>query len=131
AAVVGVAAVVAHGEVAILRHHVGKLHFRTAERSFAWVGRLGGSSGIAFAQLFAVNPDGAVAKVHAVAGQADDAFDEVGGIRRVGRLEDNHLLAFGIAPEREMPLGERNAGIVADAAHDEVIADEQSALHGT
>src|SRR5579871_4122017 len=65
-----------------------------------------------------------------IARQADHALDVVRGIGREGRLEDDDLLAFWIAPQRNMQIGEGHTGVVSDAAHDEVIADEQRILHG-
>src|SRR5947209_15387278 len=39
--------------------------------------------------------------------------------------EDNDLLPMRIAPERHVPARKGHAGIVAQAAHDQVIADEE------
>src|SRR5581483_11000998 len=65
-----------------------------------------------------------------IARQADHALDVVRGIGGEGRLEDDDLLAFWIAPEGDMQIGEGHTGVVSDAAHDEVVADEQRVLHG-
>src|SRR5438445_10083481 len=67
--------------------------------------------------------------VHSLAGQSDDALYVVWRVRSKRRLEDNHLLAFGRTPKGHMPVGERHTGVIADTAHDEVIADEQRVLH--
>src|SRR5216684_7171928 len=64
-----------------------------------------------------------------VAGQADHALHIVGSIRRKRRLEDDDLLALGIAPQRHVPVGEGHARVVADAAHDKVVADQERVLH--
>src|SRR4029077_13999799 len=76
-----------------------------------------------------IDPDRAFVEVDGIARQADDALHVVRLIGREGRLEDDDLLALGIAPERHVPVGERNAGVIANAAHDEVVADEESILH--
>src|SRR5579884_3678387 len=65
-----------------------------------------------------------------IARQADHALDVVRGIGGEGRLEDDDLLAFWIAPEGDMQMGEGHTGVVSDAAHDEVVADAQRVLHG-
>jgi len=36
---------------------------------------------------------------------------------------------LGLRQKRHVPIGEGHAGVVADAAHDEVIADEKRILH--
>src|SRR5581483_10120220 len=123
AAVIGILAIVAHHEITFVRNAVGDLYvggsdaLRPAER-------------VVFFEAFAVDPDGAVVNIHGIPGQADDALDVVGrsGIER--RLKNDDLLALGIAPQRNVKIGEGDACIVAEAAHDEVIADEQRVLHG-
>ena len=68
--------------------------------------------------------------VDGITGQADDALDVVRCIGRERWLEDDDLLAVRIAPERHVPAGKGDAGVVADTAHDEVIADQQGIFHG-
>ena len=45
------------------------------------------------------------------------------------RAKDDDLLALRLAPERHVDIGEGHAGVVAEAAHDQVIADEQRVFH--
>src|SRR6266481_9457534 len=87
------------------------------------------AAGVLFHELLPIDPYGAVVNVHDVAGESDDAFHIVRLIRRKGRLEDDDLLTLGTAPERDVQIGERHTGVVADAAHDEVVADEQRVFH--
>src|ERR1700756_3770601 len=127
--VVGIAAVVAHHKVLIFRngyrHSPERREQFIVRRNFRRTGRIG------LLQLRAVDPDGTVANVDLVAGQADDALDEIRLVwLTVGRLEDDDLLALGFAPQGNVNIGERDAGIVADATHDEMIADEQRVFHG-
>src|SRR5580698_4440565 len=119
AAVKRIEAVVAHHKIALVRNFEGKLllaRFAAPER-------------VIFAESLAVDPDSAVMYVDRVAGQTDDALHVVRLIGRERWLEDDDLLAFGIAPERDVPVGEGHASVVADAAHDEVVADEKSVFH--
>src|SRR5882762_9485007 len=121
-------AIVAHHEVAIL----GDGKWQAGERGdeLRAAGGFATADGVIFDESFTVDPDAAVADVDGFAGEADDALDVVwlGGIE--GRFENDDLLAFGIAPKRSMDVGEWNSGVVADAAHDEVIANEQRVFHG-
>src|SRR5579859_130948 len=120
AAVVGIGAIVAHDEIAIRGNLV----------RHAQIVRLGGTGGVFLVEALAIDPNGAIMNVNRVAGEADDSLDVVGRVGSEGRLEDNDLLAFGTAPEGNVPVRERNPGVVADAAHDEVVADEQRFFHG-
>src|SRR5262249_21306290 len=43
--------------------------------------------------------------------------------------EDDDLLTLRIPPQRAMPIGEWNASVIADTAHDQVIADQQRVFH--
>src|SRR5579871_1590066 len=65
-----------------------------------------------------------------VSGKANDALYVVRlvGIKRW--FENNNLLPFRIAPERYVKIGERNPRVVANTAHNQVIADEQCVFHG-
>src|SRR5208337_1984458 len=93
-------------------------------------GRLAATDGVIFLKSFAVDPHAAVVDVDGFTGQPDDALDVVGLRGIEGRLKDDDLLALGFAPQRNVNIGEGNSGIVADAAHDEVIANEQGVFHG-
>src|SRR6266850_1854933 len=131
AAIERVAAIVTQGQVRIWRNFVRKVkRLKTRvrrdvvrRRGFTW------ASGVLFNELLSVDPHRAVMNVHGVAGESDDAFHVVRLIRRKGRLEDDDLLALGTAPERDVQIGERHTGVVADAAHDEVVANEQRVFH--
>src|SRR5260221_5499259 len=128
-AVVRVAAVIAHHEVLIFGNGQG----RSVEGREQFIVRrkFGGAGGVGFLQLRAVDPDGTVMNLDFVAWQADYTFDEIGLVWfAVGRLEDDDLLALGISPQRNVNVGEWDSGVVTDAAHDEMIADEQRVFHG-
>jgi hypothetical protein len=86
---------------------------------------------VRFIEALAVDPHAAFANVNCVSGETDDAFYEVWLIGSKRRLEDNDLLPLGIAPEGNVNVSERNAGVVTEAAHDEMVANEQSVFHGT
>src|SRR5579859_1500946 len=120
AAVVRVPAVIAHHEIRIVRN---------LER-LAQIVRIGAADGVVFFELLAVHPHGAVVDLNRISGQADHAFDIIRRIRRKGRLENDDLLAMRIAPQRHVPIGEGHPSVVADAAHDQVIANEKRVLHG-
>src|SRR5882762_2962753 len=119
AAVVGIAAIVAHHEITIVRNF---------DRGMQVV-RIGAAGGVAFFKPCAVHPDGAVANIDGISRETDDSLDIVRRVRGERRLEDNYLLAMRIAPQRHVPIREGYAGIVADAAHDQVIADKQRVFH--
>src|SRR5271166_1527932 len=128
AGVEGIFAIVAHDEVTVIRNGERQAGERADELQFG--GRLAAADGVIFLESFAVDPDATVMDVYRFAGQADDALDVVGlgGIER--RLKDDDLLALGFAPQGNVNVGEGDSGIVANAAHDEVIADEQGVFHG-
>src|SRR5215471_7824025 len=130
AAVIGIFPVVAHREIAILRNLVGEPHIFVAARSLTRRRGLGGPERVIFLQTPAIDPNRSIVNVNFIAGKSDDAFHVV-GLRRIKRwLEDDDLLPFGIAPERHVDIGEGDAGVVANSAHDQVIADQQRILHG-
>src|SRR2546430_7497544 len=126
-------AVVAHGEITFRRYLVRKNLFFVGECAFVGAGRrrIRWSARVRLFKAFAVDPYRAFTDINKIAGKADDALDIVRLIGIEGRLEDNDLLAFRIAPQRNVNVSKRNSGVVANAAHDEVIADEQRLLHGT
>src|SRR5262249_2970262 len=74
AAVVGIASVIPHRKVAILRDNMRKLHLGPAQRRFTGISRFGRASRVWLAERLAVDPDGAIAKIDLVAGQSDDAL---------------------------------------------------------
>src|SRR5262249_15193266 len=120
--VVGIAAIVAHREIAVLRHHVWKSRFAPARRRFPWERRFRWSGRITLDQFLSINPDSAVVQLDAIARKADHTFNKISSIRGVRRLEYDHLLAVRVAPKGHMPIREGHAGVVSDAALDEVIA---------
>src|SRR5690349_20066393 len=124
AAVVRILTVVAHHEVAILRNLVGHGNVRG-------VRALGAPQSVIFLEFLAVDPDGAVVDIDGVAGKADDAFDPVRRVARNRRTEDDHLLATLIAPKGQVQVRKGDASVVADTAHDDVVADEQRVFHGS
>src|SRR5207302_2967513 len=125
-------AVVAHGEITFRRYLVRKNLFFVGKCAFVGAGRrrIRWSARVRLFKAFAVDPDGALADVDHIAGKSDNALNVVRLIGVEGRLEDDDLLAFRIAPQRNVNVGKRNSGVVANAAHDEVIADEQRFFHG-
>src|SRR5439155_1077337 len=52
------------------------------------------------------------------------------GMQPVKRLSSELPRLSPITKKRLVNIGERNAHVVAEAAHDEVVADEQSIFHG-
>ena len=66
----------------------------------------------------------AIVDVQRFTGQANHAFDEISFTIPRRWFENYDLLTPGITPEWNVPVGERHASVVTDAAHDEVIADE-------
>src|SRR5712664_40487 len=128
-AVHGITTIIAHDEIAILRNPVRKLHVLLAVWSQSRRCRFGGTSGVILDEFLSVDPDGAIVNVDCFTRQADDALHIIGLIGSEGRLENHDLLALGRTPERHVPIGEGHARVVADAAHDEVIADEQRVFH--
>ena len=65
-----------------------------------------------------------------VTGHPDDALNQIRRAFQLGSANNHNLLAIGIPPQRNMPGCEGQAHVVAEAAHDQVIADEQSIFHG-
>src|SRR6266478_3323470 len=119
AAIVGIRSIVTHNKITISGNFVRRVQFV----GFADAG------GVLFHELLPIDPYSAVMNVHGVAGESNHAFHIVRLFRRKGRLEDDDLLPLGTAPERDVQTGERHAGVVADTAHDEVVADEQRVFH--
>src|SRR5215470_12138160 len=119
--------IVTHGEVAVFRNPIRKDLFLARKSAFVLTG---GSEPrrterVRLYEAAAIDPDRPFPDVNNISGQSNDAFYIVGliGIKR--RFEDDDLLALRIAPEGNVNVRERNACVVPDAAHDQVIADKQ------
>src|SRR5256885_9535944 len=132
AAVERIATIIAHYEKTTGRDRVRENVFPSGERAeiVVRVGGFGAADGVVFAKAGAVNPNAAVVNIHGFTGQADLQLDNVRRFTGNDGTENDDLLALGRAPQRLVNIGERNADVVAEAAHDEVVADEQSILHG-
>ena len=46
-------------------------------------------------------------------------------------MKDHHLLAVRLAPQADVIARERQADVVAEAAHQQMVADQQRVLHGS
>src|ERR1700730_13799850 len=119
AAVVRIAAIVAHHEITVVRNFV----------RLPQIVRIAAANCVAFVQPLTVHPHRTIVDINGISRQADNALHVVRGIRREGWFENDDLLAMRIAPQRHMPIREGHARVVADAAHDQVIADQQRVLH--
>src|ERR1700719_437059 len=86
---------------------------------------------VRLADGFAVNEDAALADLYAVSGHSDQALDEIFIAVRKRRMEDDHLLAARFAPEADVITRKQQPDVVAEPAHEQMIADEQRALHGS
>src|SRR5256885_13678271 len=106
--------VVAHGEITFRRYLVRKNLFFVGKCAFVGAGRrrIRWSARVRLFKAFAVDPDGALTDVDYIAGKADDALDVVRLIGIERRLEDDDLLAFRIAPQRNVNVCERDSGVV-------------------
>src|SRR5579859_3752355 len=148
AAVIRIAAIVAHDEIIVWRHdefaidHVlveirGPFGRESLEKAIASGRKIldGAAHGVGIAkdvrlvQALPVDVDNAFANVDSVAGNADDALDQVLRVSE-RRFEDDDLLTFRIAPQRNVQFGVRNAKSVAERADDHVVADEHGVFHG-
>src|SRR5580693_3528734 len=119
-AVVGIAAIVTHHKIICGRHDPLAIGFDGA------IGFLQ----IWLVELRAIDKDMAIVNFNSVTRQSDDALDEIGLAFELRSANNYNLLALGITPQRNVPRSEGQAHVVAGAAHDEVIADEQSIFHG-
>src|SRR5207245_9004933 len=119
AAVPGVFAIIAEHEIAA---------HRNGDRAEV-IGRIGRIMAVRFAESLAVGKDAALANLYGISGHSDQPLDEI--LIAVGkwRVEDHHLLAARLAPESQVITREGQADIIAEAAHEQMIANEQSALH--
>src|SRR5260370_25335173 len=106
-AVVGIAAIVAHHEIAVVRNIV----------RLPQIVRFAAPDSVVFVQPLAVHPHRTVVDLKSISRQADNPLDVVRGIRRERRLENDDLLAMWIAPQRQRPIPERPPPVHADAAH--------------
>src|SRR4029077_7313022 len=91
---------------------------------------LAGPGRVVLGKFLSIDPHAALVNVHRFTWKADDAFHDIRIFLRDKRSETHELTAFRIAPQRQMQVSEGNAGVVADAAHDQVVADQESVLHG-
>src|SRR3984893_17106083 len=121
AAVVGIAAIVAHHKIAIRRHFVRHLQ----------IVRIRTTNGVILDQPLPVDPHRSVMNVNGVSRQADHPLHVIRRVRSKRRLEDDYLLAMRITPQRHMPIGEWHARVVPNAAHNQVVADQQRVFHRT
>src|SRR5712671_4729035 len=119
AAVVGIAAIVAHHKIGIRRNFVRHLQ----------VVRIGTTNGVILDQPLPIDPHRSVMNVNGISRQADHALDVIRRVRSKRGLEDDYLLAMRITPQRHMPIGEWNARVVPDATHNQVVADQQGIFH--
>src|SRR5260221_4341501 len=132
AAVERIAAIIAHYENTAGRDGVREDISPSSERAeiVVRVSGLGAADSVVFAKAGTVDPDAAVMNIHGFARQADHPLDDVRRFAGNDGAENDNLLAIRRAPQRLVNIGERNADVVAEAAHDEVVADEQSIFHG-
>src|SRR5215471_8163101 len=117
--------VVPHCKVTVGRNSVRQNIFLVAESSLVHRGRsrAGRSDCVWLIQPFAVYPHGVLSHVHKIARKSDNAFHKIRLTGFERRLEDYDLLALRIPPKRNVNVGEWNARIVAEPAHDQVIAN--------
>src|ERR1700686_59545 len=87
-AVIRVAAIVTHHEIAIVRNFIRRVQL---------VG-LAGPHGIRLSEPLTVDPHRSVMNIDTIARQPDHALHAIRRIRREGRFKNNYLLAFRIAP---------------------------------
>src|SRR3984893_8424129 len=119
AAVVRISSVVAHRKITIVRHAVREDDIDSTALKVSrrrWFGR---AARVILFELLSIDPNIPVTQIHNVAWHADGTLYQVGLIGRVRRPENYDLLAFGIAPQRNMPVGEGQASIVSDTADDQ------------
>src|SRR5580692_8396259 len=119
--------IVAHRPVTIVRNFVRQAavlrHQLVRSRSFS------ASQRIVFFQFLPVDPDRSILHVYGLTRQSDHPLHIIRLRRIKWRLENNNLLPVRIAPQRHVPVGERNACVVAHPAHDQVVTDQQRVFH--
>ncbi len=131
AAVLGVVAIIAHHEeVAGRNRHRAVRHLHVARRELVGVRRAGRLEEVhvRFVEHRAVDVDALVAQLEGLAGQADDALDEV-ALRVLGVLEDHDLSAPHVGDGQQGPLERGGRRREHELVHQQVIADEQVVLH--
>jgi hypothetical protein len=90
------------------------------------VGRAGAIDGVGLGERMAVDVDEAVVEAKVVAGEADDALDEVErGVD--GVVEDDHVAAMDRGGGKERAGAVGGCGLFVDQ---EEVADEEGGLHG-
>src|SRR5258708_14882178 len=130
-AVQRIAAIVTHHEIAALGHGVRKLvwlAFKSRE-VLEWIGALGAAEGVVFLQAGTVDPDAAITNIHRFARQPDHTFNDIRTFAANHRTKNHDLQALRIAPQTDVHVGEWDAGVVAQATHDQVVADQQRIFH--
>src|SRR6202044_839557 len=85
---------------------------------------------VRFVQVHSVDEDLTGDNLDAIARHADAALDEIRiALFRQGRAEHDDLLTLRVAPQGNVPIGERNAGIVAESADDQMTAHQDGGFH--
>ena len=124
AGVVGIIAVVAHDEVAVLRHGEGPHVVESADDVGIKL------LDVVFLYRLAVSVELLVAHFHHVAGKAHHALYEV-GIRVLGILEHDDVPDLRIAPAEKILVGEGNLHPVHELVDQHIVADLYGLKHGT
>src|ERR1700722_14500922 len=121
-AVVRIFAIVAHHEVITRRDFVRSTIFLRIRRVRT----------IRLGQRIPVDKNHAMLDFYRFSGQSNRALDEIGKTL-FGQwcAKNDNLLALRIAPQRNMYIRERNAGVVTDARDDQVIPNQDGVFHGT
>ena len=98
-------------------------------QQFRMIGKFCRTGGVILLQLLTVDPHASTVDIDCFARQADYPLDQIRLAVCVGRPENDDLLAVRIPPKGHMQIRERHAGIVAQPAHDQVIANQQRSFH--
>ncbi len=145
AGISAVVAIIAHDKVEVRRNQQlavlnEALHLMPPLGIDSWIGRIGADGGkviavwraggglecdVGFVDFLAVNEELALNDADAVAGNSDDALDEVSGL---GVMEDDDVAALDVAIGKD-PTGEFSGGGVNLLVHQEKVADEKGSLH--
>src|SRR5262249_5903194 len=121
AAIPGVFAIVAEHEIVALGNGYWAEIFR-------WVRRI---VPVRLAQRLAIYEHSSLTDLHRIARHSDQPLYEVVLVAGDRRLKYHHLLALGLAPETDVIAREGQANVVAEPAHEQMVADEQRTLHGS
>src|SRR5580704_15226399 len=117
-AVVGILAIVTHHEIVVRRHRKRRPIFHRVRWLVAvWL-----------VERLPAYVDHALLDFDRVARQADRALDEI-RIPRQRSAEHDNLLPLRIPPQGHVKVRKRNAHVVAEAAHNQVIAYQYGLLH--